>query len=240
MTIDIFYKSYSKDFWLLHYSLLSVTKNVAGYNNLILLIPEKEKDLFDTRVLPDRTLIYYIEEYGDGYLFQQWCKINSAKYSSADFILFADSDCIFDHHINLHHFVPEPEILYTPYEQLPDAIIWKKPTEDFIKEPVQYEFMRRNCLIFRRDTLLALLKYCPNIENIIMTSKRFSEFNAMGAFAWKYEKGKYNFVNTDNWEYERPKAIQVWSHANKDENASNLHLREYIRTLETIIKAFAI
>jgi len=239
-TIDIFYKSYKKDFWLLHYSLLSITKNVTGYNNIILLIPEADKHDFDTRVLPDRTLIHYIHEDGNGYLFQQWCKINAASYSEADYILFADSDCFFDHKINLQDFIPLPEILYTSYDQLPDAIIWKKPTEQLIGEEINWEFMRRNCLIFHRSTLVNLNKWNPKLKDIIMNSHRFSEFNLMGAYAWKFEREKYNFVNTDNWQYVEPKAIQVWSHASKEPGADDLHLREYIRILETLIKAFAI
>lgn len=240
MTVDIFFKSYKKDFWLLHYSLLSITKNVTGYSNIIILIPEDEKHDFDTRILPERTLIHYVAEYGDGYLFQQWCKINAASYSNADFILFADSDCIFDHPIDLQTFLPVPEILYTPYEQLPDAIIWKKPTEKILGEPVLYEFMRRNTLIYHRSTLVNLNNWNNDLKGIIMHSQKFSEFNLMGAYAWTFERDKYNFVNTDDWQYVPPKAIQVWSHASKEPGASELHLREYIRILETLIKAFAI
>lgn len=240
MTIDIFYKSYKKDFWLLHYSLLSITKYVEGYANIIILIPEDEKQDFDTRVLPERTLIHYVKEYGNGYLFQQWCKINAASYSHADFILFADSDCIFDHKINLQDFIPFPEILYTDYKQLPDAIIWQKPTQELIGEPIPWEFMRRNCLIYHRKTLVNLNNWNKNLEKTIMGSHRFSEFNLMGAYAWKYEQSIYNFINTDDWVYTEPKAVQVWSHASKEPGASETHLREYIRILETLIKAFAI
>jgi len=240
MTVDIFYKSYKKDFWLLHYSLLSITKNVTGYNNIILIIPESEKHDFDTRVLPERTLIHYVNEYGNGYMFQQWCKVNAACYSDADFILFADSDCIFDHKIDLQTFIPVPEILYTPYTQLPDAIIWQKPTEKLIGEKIEFEFMRRNCLIYHRSTLVELNKWNPGLEKIIMASTRFSEFNLIGAYAWKFERNNYNFVCTDGWTYTEPKAIQVWSHASKEAGADDLHLREYIRILETLIKAFAI
>lgn len=241
-TIDIFIKSYHKDYWLLYYALKSITKNVTGYNNIILLIPETEKDLFDTRNMPERTLIHYVKEYGNGYMFQQWCKVNAHSYSDADYILFGDSDCMFDHKIDLQDFIKDgkPEILYTSYDQLPDAVIWKEPTEKFIKQPILYEYMRRNCLIYHRSTLVNIAAYAPNLQFIIMGSERFSEFNAIGAYAWYYEKEKYNFVNTDNWEYTRPKSLQVWSHASKEPGASELHLREFIRTLETLLNVFGV
>lgn len=235
--VDIFIKSYSKDFWLLEIALKTITKNVTGYNNLVLLIPEHEKHDFDTRRLPDRTLIHYVNEYGDGYLFQQVCKIQAYKYCNAGYIMFSDSDCFFDHPINLADFIPNPEILYTDYNEIPDAKIWKKPTEDFLKEPVYYEFMRRNCLIYHRDTLIEISKYAPGIEQTIMNSERFSEFNAIGAFAFKYERDRYTFINTNTWTYTPPKAIQVWSHCSKEPGADELHLREYIKVLETIIKS---
>ena len=79
--IDIFIKSYSKDFWMLQIALKTITRNVTGYDNVILIIPEHEKELFDTRGMPDRTLIHYVKEEGPGWLFQQWCKINAASYS---------------------------------------------------------------------------------------------------------------------------------------------------------------
>ncbi len=240
LTVDIFYKSYQKDFWLLHYSLISLAKNVTGYNNIILLIPENEKHDFDTRNLPERTLIHYVNEEGNGYLFQQWCKINAAQYSTADFILFADSDCIFDHPIDLSTFIPYPEILYTDYKQLPDAIIWQKPTSALIGEKQQYEFMRRNCLIYHRSTLININKWNTGLKEIILNSDRFSEFNLIGAYAFKYEQGNYNFINTDDCILSQPKSQQVWSHASKEKGADELHLREFIRILETIIKALGI
>jgi hypothetical protein len=241
-TIDIFVKSYKRDFWLLQLSLKTLSKNATGYNNIILLIPEKEKHDFDTRNMPDRTLIHYVDEYGNGGLYQQWCKLNAHNYCYADYIMFSDSDNFFDHPLNVQDLISDgkPEILYTDYKQLPDAIIWKEPTEKFIKEPVQYEFMRRLPLLYHRSTLVAISEYAPDLEKTIMESGRFSEFNCLGAFAYKYERDKYNFVNTDNWTYVPPHSTQTWSHASKADGISEIHLREYIRLLETIMKSFDI
>lgn len=239
-SIDIFYKSYSKDFWLLYLSLKTITKNVTGYNNIVILIPESEKELFDTSDLPERTVVYYVEEKQPGWLWQQVCKTNAHKYCFAEFILFADSDCIWEHKIDLQEFVIDgkPEILYTDWSKVGDGIIWKAPTEIFMKEPVEWEFMRRNSLIYYRATLIAISEYAPDLEKMIMDSARFSEFNCIGAFAFKFEKHNYTFINTDNWKYVPPKSEQLWSHASKADGVSEVHLREYIRTLETIMKAY--
>lgn len=239
-TIDIFIKSYRKDFWLLHLALETIKKNVTGYNKLILLIPENEKELFDTRNLPERTLVHYVNEYGSGYLFQQWCKMNAHNYCYADYILFSDSDCFFTYPINLQDHIKDdkPELLYTSWDKVGQAIIWKEPTERFMKREVLWEGMRRNCLIYHRSTLVAISEYEPNLENMIMQSERWSEFNCMTYFAFTYENNKYNFIDTDNWEFTPAKAEQVWSNASKEPGSDDLHLREYIRILETIIKSF--
>jgi len=236
MKIDIFIKSYFKDFWLLYIALKTITKYVTGYNNIILLIPEHEKDLFDTRNMPERTLIHYVKEYGQGWLFQQWCKINAHTYSDADFIMFSDSDCFFDHDLDLQTLIPDnrPEILYTYWEKIPEALIWRQPTEAIMNESVPWEGMRRNNLIYHRDTLINLNKFQPNLQYIIMGAERFSEFNLMSSYAFRYEKEKYSFVNTDEWTYVPPHAIQVWSWA--DKNGSDLHKKEYERIMETIKK----
>ena len=92
--------------------------------------------------------------------------------------------------------------------------------------------MRRNCLIYHRSTLEAISKQYPNLEDYIMSSGRFSEFNAVGAWAFKNEREKYSFVDTDNWEYTPPKAEQLWSHF--DKNGEGIHKEEYKRALDTI------
>lgn len=238
--VDLFIKSYRPDFWLLYLSLETIKRNVTGYNNIILLIPEEDKEVFDTRNMPPRTKIFYVEERKPGWLWQQWCKLSAHLQSDADFILFSDSDAFWEHPVNVQDIVKDgkPEILYTDWRKVGDAIVWRKPTEEFMKEPVEWEFMRRLPLCYHKSTLIGVNHHEINLEHIIMRSDRFSEFNILGAWAFKNQKELYNFVNTDDWNYVPPLATQVWSHASKAKGQSETHHLEYIRTLETIIKAF--
>lgn len=239
-SIDILVKSYNRDFWMLKIALETFKRNVTGYANLHLLIPESEKELFDTRDLPERTLVHYVQEYGNGYLFQQICKLQAFKYSFADYILFGDSDMFWDIPVDVTTLINEgrPEILYTDWSKVGDAICWKKPTEQLMGEKVPWETMRRLPLLYHRSTLVNISDWKPNLEKLIMQSGRCSEFNLIGSYAFKNEQDKYNFVNTDNWHYVRPLAIQCWSHAKKDGN--DLEKTEYIRMLETIINSLGI
>lgn len=234
--IDIFYKSYSRDFKILKYSLLSLEKNVTGYDEITIVIPKIDASLFNYRIqnLPPRTKVIMVEEEGNGYLFQQYCKMNAHKYCDTEFILYADSDCIFDHPINLNDYIKDnkPQILYTDYSQVGDAICWKEPTEQFIGKPMQYEFMRRIPLIYHTSTLIHISEKNKNLKEYILNSDRFSEFNAMGAYAFLNEYDKYQFINTDNWQYESPLATQLWSWFNSGNE--EVHQREKIRALDTI------
>lgn len=233
-TVDIFIKSYHKDFKLLNYSFISLKRFVTGYNKVILLIPEHEKHLFDTRDLPERTEVHYVKEYGDKYLLQQWFKVSANKYSNADFILFSDSDVIFDHEVNVMDYVSNntPQILYTHYDKVGTAIIWKQCTEAFLNTQIDFEFMRRLQLIYHRETLIKISQTYPNLEFSIMNNGRFSEFNFIGAWAFINEREKYDFINTDDWSYVPPMGIQLWSRA--DKNGDQQHRDEYKRSIDTI------
>lgn len=221
--IDIFYKSYHKDFKWLYYSLKSIKKYVTGYNNIHIVIPVADINIFDHHNLPDRTIVHYSADYGNGYLYQQFIKMSAHKYCDADFILYADSDCIFDKHTDLRTLVKggKPEILYTDYSKVGDALCWKECTDKWMNEPQQYEFMRRLPLVYHRSTIETIFNLVPDLERIIMTSGRWSEFNALGAWAFRHEQDKYNFVNTDNWTYSPPISRQFWSHSGL--TADDLH-----------------
>jgi hypothetical protein len=237
MDIAIFIKSCKKDFKLLKYNLLSIKKNVSGYTKLVLLIPERDKHDFDTRDLPINTEVHYVNEYGNGYLYQQWCKMNAYNYCNTYYIFFADSDNIFDHKLNMQELVIDnkPEILHTNWDKVGEAICWKKCTETLLDDVVPYEFMRRVPVIYHASTLNKIALQYPNLEYMIMESERFSEFNLMGAWAYKYDRENYTFINTDNWTYTPPHAVQLWSWANKNDN-SEVHKIEYQRSLDTINK----
>lgn len=234
----IFIKSYKRDFPYLKYAIQSINKNVTGLYNVLLLIDQAD-DLPDEIMqhVTDKYKIVYVEKFGNGYLFQQLCKLNAHKYTDAEYILFSDSDCIFDHAINVDEFIADgkPEILYTHYSKVGDAVCWKQCTEQFIGVELEYEFMRRNCLIFHRSTLVEMEHKYPSMASSVMSKGRFSEFNAMGAYCYLYNKDKYNFVNTDEWQYVEPKGIQLWSHAEK--GGSGVHKTEYDRAIDTINKA---
>jgi hypothetical protein len=203
MGIDIFIKSYKDDFKWLKYCLQSVSKYVTGYNEIIIIIPEGERHLIDFP-LPERTFIHTLKEEGHGYMFQQYVKMIAHHYSSAEYIMYVDSDCIFHSPVNVQDLIVDgkPQILMTSYSEL-DKCPWQKPTSEFFSQVPEFEFMRRHCLIYHKQTLVNLEGYKKDLKNYVLSilSRTFSEFNVIGFYAYLFERDKYNFVNTNGWAY---------------------------------------
>ena len=217
--IDIFYKSYSKDFKWLYYSLDSVKKFISGYRKIHIVIPSKEQNLFDRSKLADLNYeLHLVDEVGDGYLYQQFIKLTAFEYSDADFIYFVDSDCVFYKTTNLEDLLEDnkPEILYTDYKDVGDAICWKQPTEKYLGVKVQYEFMRRLPFFYRRDTLIRVAQLNKHLQQYILSQDQFSEFNVLGQYQFLNEKDNYRFVNTQENNHSKPIVDQ--QHFSFDEN----------------------
>jgi len=213
--IDIFYKSYAKDFEWLYYSLRSVKKYITGYNKIVIVIPEQDKDLLKYELIDElRCEVNLVNEYGNGYIYQQFIKMTAHKYCESKFILYSDSDLVYTTKIDLNKLIDneKPEILYTDYSKVGDAICWKEVTEKFIGREIKYEFMRKMPLVYHRSTIIKINENY-DIEDTIMNkfSDRFSEFNSIGAWIYYNEADKYKLTNTDKWCYVPPICRQFWS-----------------------------
>lgn len=211
--MTIFIKSYAKDFKWLNYCLKSIAKYVTGYSEVIVLLDEgSNTSLHELTELPNKIKIEWVKKEGNGYIFQQLCKLNAFKYTNDDKIMFVDSDCMFTYPVDLSKLPESPELLYTPYELVGDAICWKECTEKVIKQPVEFEYMRRNGLIYHRSTLENFANFVGNLDSYVLSQSRFSEFNALGAYSWFYEREKYSWVNTSTEQFNEPIVKQMWSH----------------------------
>ena len=223
--IDIFYKSYAKDFEWLYYSLRSIKKYLTGYNKIIIVIPEQDRNLLKHELIDDLNCeVNFVNEYGKGYIYQQFIKMTAHKYCASKFILYSDSDLIFNTKINLGNFINDekPEILYTDYLKVGDAICWKEVTEKFIGREIKYEFMRRLPLIYHRSTIVEINENY-DIEDTVMNKfrDRFSEFNSIGAWIYYNEADKYKLINTADWSYVPAMGKQFWSWGGQTEMVKN-------------------
>jgi hypothetical protein len=164
-----------------------------------------------------REKVYYVRPTYEGYLYQQEIKLRAFEWVDTEYILYVDSDCIFTQEVNEESFLDNnnPILLKTPYEDIPEVMFWKDATEDAIGFEVNYEYMRRNGLCYRTETIKHLwedysIRFMPKLR--ITKNRQFSEFNLIGAYIETYEKEYYKLINTRD-EIPNHPIKQFWSYS---------------------------
>lgn len=211
-TLDIFIRTYPKDYPWLAYALKSIHQNVTGFRRIIVTTP----DASGLAHLTDETLIE-VPDLKDGYLGQQLTKLEAWKFTDADFITYWDSDVIaarkfdiWDEFFSKYSgswttFTGEdgatttsvwygggacpvsPIIYYTPYDQLSGGVLkWKAITEKVMGCPVDFEYMRRLPLTYHTATIADACSYIEKHHG--MTPAQYIESQPYREFS------EFNFI----------------------------------------------
>jgi hypothetical protein len=229
MKYSVFYRTYRGDFQWLKYSLASLKKYLAGYSEIVIVTPKADYDLLKEEMkgwdLPKGIVTFrdVLEPLKDDYLGQQLCKLKAYEYVSFPYVLFVDSDAIFITPTTVEDFLRDgkPCILKTSYSSLEgDVLNWKPITEKALGEPVEFEYMRRLPLFYRRDSIKNLSwyfmeKHGVSLEDYVrsLSDRSFSEFNLLGAYIEfkKSECKNYYFLDTAKEELPEKVVKQYWS-----------------------------
>jgi len=219
MNVALFVRSYEKDFQWLKYSIQSMNKYLTGVEDKILVVPWNTQIPSEIEVFFDHVVESYQYENMDGYVAQQFDKIDAYKYTNRDYILYSDSDCIYTGPFDVstmfdHNY---PVLGMTPYKQLEgsDGHMWKGITEGLLGFSVSHEFMRTFPIIHRRDTVVDFSNDYPNIYKRV-TGRNISEFNLLGAYAFKKE---HNYIFTEDVPRYPCKQYWSWSGLTNEERA---------------------
>lgn len=184
--ITLFVRSYPKDYHWLQYSVKSMLKHVRCIQHAILCLPYGA---------PSPNLpgffneIIFSTDYNhvDGYLAQQFDKLDAWKYVDTDYILYSDSDVIYTDLLTLDHLFHQgkPILNMTHYDQLPPEVPWQEVVKKHMGFTPTYEYMRTNPLLHRTESVRKLAQAYPNLiqQGINNNTRDFSEFNFIGAFA---------------------------------------------------------
>lgn len=191
MEIDILIRSYRNDFGWLGYCLRSIHRNLKGYRDIHLIVPNC--DLGGVSHLTQEK-VHGTEDRMEGYLAQQVTKLRAHFYSDADFIIHVDSDCIFHRKADCNEMIEDGKAIVLREEiETP----WNKITEEVLGWYDPFEYMRRMPIIYPRWAYINFNawmeeKHGNNIENIVAGRpyRSFSEFNAMGQFLHKHWEDK--------------------------------------------------
>jgi len=212
VSYSIFIKTWKDDVKWLPFTLASIRKYGRGYDRVIIV--SDRSCLPEVEFIADDCTVVSVEDWENGYIQQQWIKLNADNFERSEHVLFVDSDCIFHTEFNEQSFMRhnKPVLLKTKYGNLGGAEAWQTITSAFVGFDVEYEYMRRLPWMYRTDSLTAFKKKYPHTYQHLYTLKtrEFSEFNALGAFIDKYENDLYYVSDTEVWVPE-PVAKQYWS-----------------------------
>lgn len=218
--MTIFIKTYQNDLKWLKYCLASIGKYAKGFKVVIVADEDCKRDIDGWGLTNEK--VYYVKPQYEGYLYQQEIKLRAFEFVDTEYVMFMDCDCIFTEEVTPQSFLDgdKPILLKTPYEDIPEVMFWKVATEDAIGFEVNYEYMRRNNLCYRTDTIKHLwddysIRFMPKLR--MAQNRQFSEFNLMGAYTEAYEKDLYKIINTRD-EIPHHPCKQFWSYSGLNKN----------------------
>jgi len=204
-TTDLFIKTCSHDRDYHEHCLASIEKFCTGFRNVVVIDGEHPQ----------------------GYLHQQIVKLYADTYTDADFILITDSDTLFTRPVTPETYFRDGKIewIHTPFtEELKAAVPWFNVMAEFARSAPPSEFMRRQPFMLPAWLLRELRQWCEfshgiTLDKYVMNAGRFSEFNILGHYAWKFHQGRFHWIDSSKDELPELTVRQFWSH---DPIASNI------------------
>ena len=212
MTTSIFIKTWDDDVKWLPNCLRSIDKFGSGIDEVVIATDQS----CEHRVtkIAGSAKVYPVPNWSNGYIQQQWVKLNADMYCESDNILFVDSDCVFHTPFSPESYMRDgkPVLLKTIYGNLDGAEIWKDITSAVVGWEVEYEYMRRLPWMYKASSLVGFRDMFPKLVDYLITveDKNFSEFNALGAYIDRFESDQYFVSDTAEWMPESV-ARQFWS-----------------------------
>ena len=185
-----------------------------------MVIPRSSEPWLRRIALPGNARIEYCRDYRDDYLGQQATKLLADTFSDSDYICHVDSDCMFSRPTSPLDLIVDgkPIILMQPCSLLGRHRPWQKPTEKFLGCPMSYDFMRYPPFTFPRYLYPVLRQQAVqahgvDIETYVSAQppRGFSEFNALGAFAWQHHPESFVWVDTSVSPPREPHCRWYWS-----------------------------
>ena len=210
MKCDVFIRSYRGDFQWLKYCLRSCDKFLSGFGTIHIAIPASDMGVYKHH---GSEVVHLVENWDDDYLGQQNTKLHADQYTHGDFILHVDSDCIFTSPTTPDDFMVggRAVILHEDGVETP----WPPIVERTIGFHMESEYMRRLPIIYPKWIYGGFREFIKKMHGMelnewikIQPYREFSEFNCLGAWAWKYAHDGVEW----RFPHEMPtKAKQFWS-----------------------------
>ena len=235
LVYDIFIRTYPGDYEWLYWCIRSIDKFVTGFRRIWIVSPKDKPEWMTPRMhkeLHSGTPIEWKvmnDETEDGYLAQQITKLYADVITDyqADYILHVDSDIVFTRPATPGDFftlplgsldLREQKMIwyYTPHDQIQTP--WQPIMEKFMGFHQPYEFMRRLPMMVPRWLYPKLREFCHMRHGMVISDyirmqpqRAFSEFNALGAYAYFNHPDSFAWINTTTAPMPGPAARQFFS-----------------------------
>lgn len=222
--VDLFIRSYIKDFEWLGYCLKSCAKSAKGFRDIHIVVPHGDQEHLAHLT---REKVHVCPKYSEDYLGQQITKLNADNYSDADFICHIDSDTVWTKDVSPSDFIHDNKaiIYYEPYSGIGECP-WQPIVEEALKWKPDHEFMRKPPHIFPRWLYPEIRKYLSDthgmpFDTFVATrpQRRFSEYNVLGAYAWKNHHAEFEWRHPSQ---DKPTVRQFWSWGGLEQNRKEL------------------
>lgn len=191
--ITIFIRSYRGDAHWISYLLKSITNHVKFEYSLVISIDSIDQPFFQHHsnvIMSDHVM-------NNGYDEQMFRKITSCENRDG-FILFMDSDSVFNDDVTYANFYRENKPIYRYDSWYGDSEkAWKAKCSASFGDTCPFDFQRNMGIVMHCDDLNEIQNYFKEKHGISVKDwinekpLSFTEFNLMGSFAWKYKHDKY-------------------------------------------------
>lgn len=217
--ISVYIRTYEGDLEWLRYCLASLHRNLTGWDEIVVCIPESQVDKLQPLITSERVVT--CPTYTDDYIGQQVSKLQAHLHVRGEFILFVDSDLVFHPGAKVSDYFQDtkPVILKQSYtrlvEQYPELNYrkWQDVVNLVFGNRPYFEYMQRSPMLFRTKTLVALDQAFPLLADLALRQpyRLFTEYNVLGYFAECQEPSEYVFLDLEHVAPPPNLATQHWS-----------------------------
>ena len=204
MYCAILIRTYRKDLEWLQCCLQAIERHAVGFSEVVVAIPAPSRPWLDRLELPSRVRIVEVAAVADDYLGQQATKLLADTFIDADFIAHVDADCLFSRRTHADELIAagRPVVATRPIAELGRHYAWRAPTEAFLGHGVELDYMQQPPFVYPRGLYAELRRHALDrfgepIERYVTRQppRGFSEFNALGAWAYRHAPELLRFVS---------------------------------------------
>lgn len=194
--IDIFIRTYFRDFRWLELSLLSIVKHVEGFRQIIVVMPASSRARLRGSVIPPsaKAVVLTGPEYENDYLGQQVDKLNADLFTGSPFTVHVDSDCFFHGPCSLPALLMRngrPVVRVLRESRRPARDGWRRCIVDFHGQPLPFDPVVSLPAMYPSDLYRELRarcrdRHCTTVDRWVLSRRldAVSEFALLAGEAW--------------------------------------------------------